>query len=51
MEKSKRIFHWVMFVGWLAIGLHALLTKEDAHWREMFVVACLLLAMGNAFDR
>jgi hypothetical protein len=51
MEKSKLIFNWVMFVGWLAIGLYALFTKEESHWREMFAVACLLLAIENAFDR
>lgn len=50
MQKTKSVFRWVLFVGWLLVGLYAILTEEQAHWREMFAVACLLLAMNNAFD-
>lgn len=45
----RKAYHWFMFVGWLALALFALLTNEEAHWKEMWIFSCFLLAFPHAF--
>jgi len=50
MNKAKQIFRWVMFLGWLGLGVYAFLTESEENWRVMFAGACFLLSMVHMVD-
>lgn len=50
MPKLKQFLRWFLCIGFMALGLYAMFTKNEEHWREMYAVSCFLLSMNNAFD-
>ena len=50
MKKFRKFLRWPLFLGWLGLGVYAVLVESEQNWRLMFAGACFLLAANNAFD-
>ena len=46
MKSMKTFIEWILFLGWLAFALFAIITNEELPW-IMFVVTSFILAAYN----